>query len=88
MSIDFLKRELVSFHIEGVFLSSIMKNVFQKLTLYRRYGGNTSLASDWLKVFLKMCDIVLKIPESCGKSIHNASEVRLIKKKTLYNTRF
>ena len=44
-------------------------------------GGNTSLASDWLKVFLKKCDIVLKIPESCGKSIHNASEVCLIKRK-------
>ena len=47
------------------FLKLIMKTVFLKLALYRRCGANTSLVSDWLNVFLKNWDIVLKISEGC-----------------------
>ena len=43
-----------------------MKHVFEKLALYRRCEANTSLVSDWLKVFLKNGHIILKIPEAAG----------------------
>ena len=37
-----------------------MKNVFEKLALDRIRRTNTSLASDWLKVVLKNCDVTHK----------------------------
>ena len=43
-----------------------MKNVFEKLALCRGRGANTSLVSDWLKVFLKNGHIILKILEAAG----------------------
>ena len=52
-----------------IFLPLIMKYVFQKFALYRKRGANTLLVSDWLNVFLKNCDIILKIPEGCWKSM-------------------
>ena len=53
------------FCIFYVLLPLIMKNVFEKLALYRRRGASTSLVNDWLKVILRNCDIILKISEVC-----------------------
>ena len=39
-----------------IFLPLIMKNVLEKLPLYRRRRANTLLVSDWLKVFLENRD--------------------------------
>ena len=49
------------------FLPLIMKSIFEKLALYRRHGANMLLVSDWLKVFLKNCNIILKLLEGCWK---------------------
>ena len=57
-----------------IFLLLIMKNVFEKLVLYPRRRENTSIISDWLKVFLKNSDIILKIPEAAGISIYWESD--------------
>ena len=45
-----------------------MGNVFERLALYRSHGANALLISDWIKLFLKDCDIVLEIP-GCWKSM-------------------
>ena len=55
------------FHTLGFFLPLIMKNVFEKLALYRGFGANTLLITDLPKVFLKNGDIVLKIQAGCWK---------------------
>ena len=41
-----------------------MKNVFEKLVLYRRHWANISLVGNWLNIF-KTCDTIVKIQERC-----------------------
>ena len=52
------------------FLLLVVKNVFEKLGLYHRGGANTSLVSDWLKVFLETATKYLHFMKVSRISIH------------------
>ena len=59
MSVEFCLKNLSDVPVQGdfsyfkIFLPLIMKNIFEKLALYRGCGADTLLIIDLPKVFLK-----------------------------------